>query len=49
MLVQEKGEKHVFRKSRKYRTLCSVAIGTLMTAVVGLGGQPVYAEEVGGS
>ena len=49
MLVQEKGEKHVFRKSRKYRTLCSVAIGTLMTAVVGLGGQPVYADEVVGT
>lgn len=46
MLVQEKGEKHVFRKSKKYRTLCSVAIGTLMTAVVGLGGQLVHADEV---
>ncbi|MFS9141078.1 hypothetical protein QM858_06000 [Streptococcus infantis] len=46
MLIQEKGEKHVFRKNRKYRTLCSVAIGILMIAVVGLGGQLVHADEV---
>lgn len=49
MLVQEKGEKHVFRKNKKYRTLCSVAIGILMTAVVGLSGQFVHADEVAGT
>lgn len=47
MLIQEKDEKHVFRKSRKYRTLCSVAIGTLIAVVVGLGVQLVHADEVG--
>lgn len=26
IMTQEKGEKHVFRKSKKYRTLCSVAL-----------------------
>ncbi|WP_416370415.1 GbpC/Spa domain-containing protein [Streptococcus sp. Marseille-Q5986] len=43
---QEKAEKHVFRKSKKYRTLCSVAIGTMVTAVVAWGGQVAQADEV---
>ncbi len=34
LVNQEKAEKHVFRKSKKYRTLCSVALGTMVTAVV---------------
>ncbi|HFI0050040.1 TPA: putative cross-wall-targeting lipoprotein signal domain-containing protein [Streptococcus suis] len=38
LVNQEKGEKHVFRKSKKYRTLCSVALGTMVTAVVAWGG-----------
>ena len=43
---QEKAEKHVFRKSKKYRTLCSVALGTMVTAVVAWGGQVAQADEV---
>ncbi|VTS29929.1 agglutinin receptor [Streptococcus porcinus] len=43
---QEKGEKHVFRKSKKYRTLCSVALGTMVTAVVAWGGTVAHADEV---
>ncbi len=39
LVNQEKGEKHVFRKSKKYRTLCSVALGTMVTAVVASGGR----------
>ncbi|MEY8462300.1 SspB-related isopeptide-forming adhesin [Streptococcus merionis] len=46
LVHQVKGEKHVFRKSKKYRTLCSVALGTLATAVVAWGGSVVQAEEV---
>ncbi|HEL1609881.1 TPA: hypothetical protein TXL50_001836, partial [Streptococcus suis] len=38
LVNQDKGEKHVFRKSKKYRTLCSVALGTMVTAVVAWGG-----------
>ena len=43
---QEKVEKHVFRKSKKYRTLCSVAIGTMVTAIVAWGGAVAQADEV---
>lgn len=46
LVNQEKGEKHVFRKSKKYRTLCSVALGTMVTAVVAWGGTVTYADEV---
>ncbi|HFU4460248.1 TPA: GbpC/Spa domain-containing protein, partial [Streptococcus suis] len=46
LVNQEKGEKHVFRKSKKYRTLCSVALGTMMTAVVAWGGTVAHADEV---
>ena len=46
LVNQEKAEKHVFRKSKKYRTLCSVALGTMVTAVVAWGGQVVQADEV---
>ena len=34
LVNQEKGEKHVFRKSKKYRTLGSVALGTGVTVAV---------------
>ncbi|MDQ8817091.1 hypothetical protein RFF67_08335 [Streptococcus ruminantium] len=34
LVNQEKGEKHVFRKSKKYRTLCSVALGTMVTLLL---------------
>ncbi|WP_105141941.1 SspB-related isopeptide-forming adhesin [Streptococcus suis] len=46
LVNQEKGEKHVFRKSKKYRTLCSVALGTMATAVVAWGGTVAHADEV---
>ncbi|HFH9469327.1 TPA: SspB-related isopeptide-forming adhesin [Streptococcus agalactiae] len=46
LVNQEKGEKHVFRKSKKYRTLCSVALGTMVTAVVAWGGTIAHADEV---
>ncbi|HEM4276062.1 TPA: LPXTG cell wall anchor domain-containing protein [Streptococcus suis] len=46
LVNQEKGEKHVFRKSKKYRTLCSVALGTMVTAVVAWGGTVAHADEV---
>lgn len=46
LVNQEKGEKHVFRKSKKYRTLCSVALGTMVTAIVAWGGAVVQADEV---
>ncbi|QJD12188.1 SspB-related isopeptide-forming adhesin [Streptococcus canis] len=46
LVNQEKAEKHVFRKSKKYRTLCSVALGTMVTAVVAWGGQVAQADEV---
>ncbi|HEM5964506.1 TPA: glucan-binding protein, partial [Streptococcus suis] len=46
LVNQEKGEKHVFRKSKKYRTLCSVALGTMVTAVVAWGGAVAHADEV---
>lgn len=46
LVDQEKGEKHVFRKSKKYRTLCSVALGTMVTAVVAWGGTVAHADEV---
>ena len=46
LVNQEKAEKHVFRKSKKYRTLCSVALGTMVTAVVAWGGSVVQADEV---
>ncbi|MEQ5864364.1 GbpC/Spa domain-containing protein, partial [Streptococcus suis] len=49
LVNQEKGEKHVFRKSKKYRTLCSVALGTMVTAVVAWGGTVVHADEVSSS
>lgn len=46
IVTQEKGEKHVFRKSKKYRTLCSVALGTVATAVLALGGGVAKADEL---
>lgn len=46
LVNQEKVEKHVFRKSKKYRTLCSVALGTMVTAIVAWGGQVAQADEV---
>ncbi|VHC84679.1 SspB-related isopeptide-forming adhesin [Streptococcus pyogenes] len=46
IVSQEKGEKHVFRKSKKYRTLCSVALGTVATAIIVLGGPLVKADEL---
>ncbi len=46
LVNQEKGEKHVLRKSKKYRTLCSVALGTVMTAVVAWGAPVAQADEV---
>lgn len=46
LVNQEKGEKHVFRKSKKYRTLCSVALGKMVTAVVAWGGTVAHADEV---
>ncbi|MFM0714669.1 GbpC/Spa domain-containing protein, partial [Streptococcus suis] len=46
LVNQEKGEKHVFRKSKKYRTLCSVALGTMVTAVVAWGGTVAHADDV---
>ncbi|WP_153599976.1 putative cross-wall-targeting lipoprotein signal domain-containing protein, partial [Streptococcus suis] len=46
LVNQEKGEKHVFRKSKKYRTVCSVALGTMVTAVVAWGGTVAHADEV---
>lgn len=46
LVNQEKGEKHVFRKSKKYRTLCSIALGTMVTAVVSWGGTVAHADEV---
>ena len=46
LVNQEKGEKHVFRKSKKYCTLCSVALGTMVTAVVAWGGTVAHADEV---
>ncbi len=46
LVNQEKAEKHVFRKSKKYRTLCSVALGTVVTAVVAWGGSVAQADEV---
>lgn len=46
LVNQEKAEKHVFRKSKKYRTLCSVALGTMVTAVVAWGGSVAQADEV---
>ncbi|HFI0422757.1 TPA: GbpC/Spa domain-containing protein, partial [Streptococcus suis] len=49
LVNQEKGEKHVFRKSKKYRTLCSVALGTMLTAVVAWGGTVAHADEVSSS
>ncbi|HEM3208320.1 TPA: hypothetical protein U0915_002115, partial [Streptococcus suis 4417] len=49
LVNQEKGEKHVFRKSKKYRTLCSVALGTMVTAVVAWGGTVARADEVSSS
>ncbi|MBX9076108.1 hypothetical protein HCG65_06170 [Streptococcus anginosus] len=38
LVNQEKGEKHAFRKSKKYRTLCSVALGAMVTAIVAWSG-----------
>lgn len=46
LVNQEKAEKHVFRKSKKYRTLCSVALGTMVTAIVAWGGAVAQADEV---
>ena len=46
LVNQEKAEKHVFRKSKKYRTLCSMALGTMVTAVIAWGGQVAHADEV---
>ena len=46
MLIQEKGEKHIFRKS-KNTLLCSITIGTLMSVAVGLSGQSLHIDEVG--
>ncbi|EHI69574.1 putative cross-wall-targeting lipoprotein signal [Streptococcus ictaluri 707-05] len=46
LVNQEKGEKRVFRKSKKYRTLCSVALGTLATAIVAWNGNVSHADEV---
>ena len=46
LVNQEKGEKHVFRKSKKYRTLCSVALETMVTAVVAWGGTVAHADKV---
>lgn len=46
LVNQEKGQKHVFRKSKKYRTLSSVALGTMATALVVWNGQLVSADEV---
>lgn len=46
LVNQEKAEKHVFRKSKKYRMLCSVAIGTMVTAIVAWGGAVAQADEV---
>ncbi len=47
LINQEKGEKYVFRKSKQYRTLCSVALGTVVMAFVALAGPMVQADEVG--
>ncbi len=44
LVNQEKAEKYVFRKSKKYRTLCSVALGSMVTAVVAWGGQVAQAD-----
>lgn len=46
IMTQEKGEKYVFRKNKKYRTLCSVALGTVATAVLALGGGVAKADEL---
>ncbi|VUX10752.1 Uncharacterised protein [Streptococcus constellatus] len=46
LVNQKKAEKHVFRKSKKYRTLCSVALGTVVTAIVAWGGAVLQADEV---
>ena len=46
LVNQEKAEKHVFRKSKKYRTLCSVTFGTMVTAIVAWGGTVAQADEV---
>ncbi|HGI5093232.1 TPA: putative cross-wall-targeting lipoprotein signal domain-containing protein, partial [Streptococcus agalactiae] len=47
LINQEKGEKYVFRKSKQYCTLCSVALGTVVMAFVALAGPMVQADEVG--
>lgn len=41
LINQEKGEKYVFRKSKQYCTLCSVALGTVVMAFVALAGPMV--------
>ena len=46
LVNQEKGEKHAFRKSKKYRTLCSVALGAMVTAIVAWSGAVAQADEV---
>ena len=46
LVNQEKAEKHVFRKSKKYRTLCSVVLGSMVTAVVAWSGAVAQADEV---
>ena len=43
---QEKGEKYVFRKNKKYRALCSVTLRTMVTAVIAWGGTVAHADEV---
>ena len=41
-----KGERHVFCKNKKYNTLCSVALGTMVTAIVAWGSAVAQADEV---
>ena len=41
-----KGERHVFCKNKKYSTLCSVALGTMVTAIVAWGSAVAQANEV---
>ena len=41
-----KGERHVFCKNKKYSTLCSVALGTMVTAIVAWGSAVAQADEV---
>lgn len=47
MMLEEKLDKHVFRKSRKYHSLCSVALGAVVATIVGFQAQVAQADEVG--